>query len=94
MLSAEEPADSMVEGNQLSRTIQARFAGSLFLFCFGFVATLTLFVIRLLSRPYEQTTEPVKRQNLKSTLLSRKQISEEPVPLAVFSFNRTQVQPK
>ena len=62
----------MIEGNQLSRTIQAQSAGSLFLFCFGFVATLTLFVIRALLRPYEYTNEPVKRQNLTPTLLFAK----------------------
>ena len=72
MLSAEEPADSMVEGNQLSWTIQARFAGPLFLFCSGFVATLTLFVIRALLGPYEYTNESVERQNLTPTLLFAK----------------------
>ena len=38
VFTAEEPTDSLVEGSQLSQTVQAQFAGSSFLpFDFGFV---------------------------------------------------------
>ena len=54
MLSAEEPTDSVVEGSQLNQTVQARFAGSLFLFFhFGLPAMLTLPDIGVLLRRRE-----------------------------------------
>jgi serine/threonine protein kinase len=82
VFTAEEPTDSVVEGGQLSQTVQAQFAGSWFLFRFRCFVVLTLSGIRIFLRWHEHASEPVrpKPQKPSPTLppAFRKRTSGEP----------------
>lgn len=62
VFTAEEPTDSVVEGTQLSQTVQAQFVGSwFFLLWFWLHCVLTLMLpdTRIFLRRHEHACEPV-----------------------------------